>query len=637
MSGASVRYDHVGTCVVTADQPGDASYLAAPQVTQTLPVPAPGTQEITFPFNGLEVLESTSYWPVATGGGSGNPVTFSLDSTSSGCAILGGIVTFTRSGTCVINAEQLGNADYSAAKASQSFTVVGLYRITSTGALPTGTVGQPYSFSLTTDGGAGVPIDWTLDSGALPLGLTLHLDGTITGTPIAAGTATAVVSAGGHDTASISLTIAPAAIVPPPVVPKFTADSPASGTVGVSYGPYTFAVSGMPGPVFSYAGSGGGVPGNEGVIPPGLSLDATTGALSGVPTEAGNFQFLVSASNGIGPDALSRVVHIAIAKAAQTARFTSEAPTQPVVGVGYPLAASASSGLPVVFSTSTPAVCSVTGSTVRYSHVGTCVVTANQAGNTNYLAAAEATQTLSVAGRAPQAISFDVRNPVGAVEGGTYVVAATGGGSGNAVTFSLDSTSSGCFILDDTVSFTGAERASSTPNRLVTLHYSPGSARQSFAVAAMLRITSAGTLPNATVGQPYAVTLAASGGDTSPHVWALASGTLSAGLLLNPNGTITGTPIAPGTVDAVVSVDGQVTASISFTIAPAAVVPPPVVVPREPPAAPPAALVEPLEPRTEAPAATGFSVFPVLSVGGVLLLLGLFLIQRHIRLRGTRH
>ncbi|WP_374116502.1 Ig domain-containing protein [Hoyosella sp. YIM 151337] len=39
-----------------------------------------------------------------------------------------------------------------------------------------------------------------------------------------------------------------------------------------------------------------------GVLPPGLSLDAN-GTLSGAPTQAGIFEFTVSADNGIDPAA----------------------------------------------------------------------------------------------------------------------------------------------------------------------------------------------------------------------------------------------------------------------------------------------------------------------------------------------
>lgn len=68
-----------------------------------------------------------SYAPAASGGGSGNPVLFSVDSSSGAgaCSFSSGTVSFTGAGTCVIDADQAGNADYdAAAQQQQSFTVV---------------------------------------------------------------------------------------------------------------------------------------------------------------------------------------------------------------------------------------------------------------------------------------------------------------------------------------------------------------------------------------------------------------------------------------------------------------------------------------------------------------------------------
>ncbi len=69
-----------------------------------------------------------SYRVSATGGGSGLPVTFSVDANStSGCAISGSIVSFGEAdGTCVIDANQAGDTDFVAApEVEQSFSIVG--------------------------------------------------------------------------------------------------------------------------------------------------------------------------------------------------------------------------------------------------------------------------------------------------------------------------------------------------------------------------------------------------------------------------------------------------------------------------------------------------------------------------------
>jgi uncharacterized protein (TIGR03437 family) len=70
----------------------------------------------------------------------------------------------------------------------------------------------------------------------------------------------------------------------------------------------------------------------------------------------------------------------------QTITFAALSPV--VLGVGpFPLSATASSGLVVTLTSKTPGVCSVADNTVAVIAVGTCSITAMQAGNATYLAA----------------------------------------------------------------------------------------------------------------------------------------------------------------------------------------------------------------------------------------------------------
>ena len=112
-------------------------------------------------------------------------------------------------------------------------------------------------------------------------------------------------TAGGHACASGTL---PAEVVSFVSVaggaPQFTADSPPdTATVGTLYS-YTFTASGSPAPTFSVA---------SGALPPGLSLDESTGELSGEPTEEGTFTFTIRASNGVSPEALTPTITIDVA------------------------------------------------------------------------------------------------------------------------------------------------------------------------------------------------------------------------------------------------------------------------------------------------------------------------------------
>jgi hypothetical protein len=140
----------------------------------------------------------------------------------------------------------------------------------------------------------------------------------------------------------------------------------------------------------------------------------------------------------------------------QTITFTSTAPTGAVPGDTYGVTATGgASGNPVTFSidAGSSTVCSISGSTVSFTHPGDCVIDADQAGNTDYLAG-HATQTITVS-KIAQSVAFTSTAPGSAVPGLTYDVAATGGASGNPVTFSIDAGSSGlCSISGSTVSFT---------------------------------------------------------------------------------------------------------------------------------------------------------------------------------------
>lgn len=66
------------------------------------------------------------------------------------------------------------------------------------------------------------------------------------------------------------------------------------------------------------------------------------------------------------------------------------------VGGNTTASTTASSGLPIAFSSTTPSVCTVNGSTVTGVSAGTCTVAANQAGNASYASASQVTQNITV-------------------------------------------------------------------------------------------------------------------------------------------------------------------------------------------------------------------------------------------------
>src|SRR5262249_57956083 len=71
-----------GTFVLDANQAGNTTYNAAPQVQQTLVVsPASQTINFTAPASPITFVPNETVALSATGGGSGNPVVFTIDST----------------------------------------------------------------------------------------------------------------------------------------------------------------------------------------------------------------------------------------------------------------------------------------------------------------------------------------------------------------------------------------------------------------------------------------------------------------------------------------------------------------------------------------------------------------------------
>lgn len=130
----------------------------------------------------------------------------------------------------------------------------------------------------------------------------------------------------------------------------------------------------------------------------------------------------------------------------QTITFGT-APTLTVGGVGS-VSATATSGLMVTYSSLTPSVCTVSGSTVNGINAGTCTVAANQAGNAGYSAAAQVTQSIQVmqpqSGGLTQTIGAMSFSPSTLSVGGTSVVSATAT-SGLPVVFS-SMTSSICTV-----------------------------------------------------------------------------------------------------------------------------------------------------------------------------------------------
>lgn len=233
----------------------------------------------------------------------------------------------------------------------------------------------------------------------------------------------------------------------------------------------------------------------------GEQLVATFSAVT--PSTAGPYLWEVSGTTN-GSTAIagfsSPTVTIGVVKQDQTITFAPiDAQTY---GTGpLALTATASSGLPVSYTAS--GQCSVAGSSLTLLAAGSCSVTASQAGNASYFAAPDVTRTFAI-GKAPQAIDFA---PIDTQTYGTgpLTLGATGGGSGNPVTFTA---TGDCTVTDTSLSLDAAGSCSVTAHQSGNDDYldAPDLTR-TFSIAKAQAVLSLSGLSHTYDGQPHGATV----------------------------------------------------------------------------------------------------------------------------------
>ena len=168
-----------------------------------------------------------------------------------------------------------------------------------------GTVGQAYAQtlvakqveSLTPIAGSDVQASWSVQSGALPPGLTLSAAGALAGSPSAEGSWQFVVAAQhGGLTATKTYTL----VVRQPVAVKspFASAQRPGAEVGIPLGK-TITATGGAGP-YTWALT-------SGALPAGLAFDTKSGVISGAPRVAGSFSFALTATDAEGRTATANV------------------------------------------------------------------------------------------------------------------------------------------------------------------------------------------------------------------------------------------------------------------------------------------------------------------------------------------
>ena len=203
LATVSLAPDQVGTGAASSAIDSDAVLLLPQSITFTPPALGIAGQSATLS---------------ATGGASGNPVVFSVDPSSgvgvcSVSGVDGATLSYSQAGTCVVDADQAGNASYGAAPTVTAIITVDQTPAFTLDAPPTvGTVGQEYAYTFAA---SGVPAPtYSLAPGA-PSWLTLDAaSGALSGVPPAGTTSftysvVATNSAGNAATAPFAVTVSP--------------------------------------------------------------------------------------------------------------------------------------------------------------------------------------------------------------------------------------------------------------------------------------------------------------------------------------------------------------------------------------------------------------------------------------------
>lgn len=389
LNTAKVTMVTVGSCSIKADEAFSDNFAAA-TLTRSFVISAV-TQTIAFGALGNKIFGDLPFaLPVATGGASGNPITFTaLPATV--CTVSVNTVTIVGAGDCIIAADQAGtgNNNYLAApQVPQKFTVA--------------KAPQLINFVVANQDFTSAPIPISANGGKSgnPVVFTSTTPSICTVSSTASGTTVSLLTIG---TCKIQAT--------QDGNPNYlAASSDASFVLGTASQSITFAdipsksFDDLP---FALVASGGAS---------GNPVTFTSTPIT-VCTVSGNKVTIV----GTGPSCT-----ITANQAGDSVKYNPAAPVSRIFTVtsakqviifnalasktfgDAPFDISATGGASknaVTFASTTPTVCTVAGNIVSVAGAGRCTIEAAQAGNANYAVAAIVPQTFAVA-KAAQSITF---------------------------------------------------------------------------------------------------------------------------------------------------------------------------------------------------------------------------------------
>ena len=481
VSGATVTIVATGTCSITASQPGNTNYAAAPSVMQSFIVNKQ-TQSVTFGTVN-PVAFGVAPFTISATASSGLPVGFA-STTTPVCTVSGATVTIVAAGSCSITATQPGNANYFPATMTQTFNVTPGTQTIAFGSL--NNVGFPVAaFTISATASSGLTV--TFASTTTPV---CTVSGT-TVTIVAMGICSIVANQSGNSNYSAAT----------PVTQSFTV---ATTFQTITFGPLSNVLFGSAPFTLTATASSGLTVGFASTTPGVCTVSGVTvtivggGTCSITATQPGNVN--IPAANPV-------VQSFTVVPETQTITFPSVTPPGTLT---FPVSATASSGLPVTIASQTPTACTVSGTTVTVVSSGICTLQATQSGNANFAAATPAVNSFVVT-YTGQTIAFAaLANQVFGVA--PFTVSAT---ASSGLTVNLTSTTPGvCTVSGNTVTIAAAGTCSITATQ-------PGSANvpaatpvvQSFTVSPAMQTIMFAALANQVLGvAPFTVSATASSG-----------------------------------------------------------------------------------------------------------------------------
>lgn len=424
----------------------------------------------------------------------------------------------------------------------RTITVVisGVAPVVTSAATATGTAGQAFTYQITASNSP-----TSFGASGLPAGLSVNTaTGAITGTPSASGSFPVTVSAtnaAGTGNLSVTFTINL-------VAPTITSAATATANGGQAFN-FSVTANNLP---TSYSASG---------LPAGLSINTSSGLISGTPTATGTFNVMLSATNAAGSGNQTLVLTVAlvapVVTSAATANGTSGSAFSYQITANNLPASYAASGLPPGLSVNattglisgTPAVATSTTFMVQ--------VSASNASGTGNLTVAinisasppTITSAASASGASGQAFSYQIS------------------ASNFPSSFGATGLPPGLTVNSSTGVISGTPTALGTFNATISATNGAGTGMQSLTITIALLppVISSAASASGTVQQGFSYQIVASNAPTSYG----ASG-LPPGLSVNTtSGLISGSPAAAGTFNVTLSATnatGTATRAAVFTI-----------------------------------------------------------------------